>query len=110
MMNFADLVLCLLTGFAIPLALCGFVVQGVGLYAAAERGAGSEGRLGRLFVFWSSAMICGPGLFATRLVEGWRSGEETPAQQATGWLAAGGWAALYGYVVLNLVRLAFNLH
>ncbi len=100
MMNFADLVLCLLTGFAIPLALCGFVSQGVGLYA----GDGETGRVSRLFASWSSAMICGPGLFATRLLQGLRSGEETFGQQAAGWLAASGWAILYGYVVLGSVK------
>jgi hypothetical protein len=105
MMNFADLVLCLLTGFAIPLALAGFVADGVRLHA----GSGDAGPGGRLFAYWSSAMICGPGLFAMRLWEGWRSGEETPGQQVSGWLAAAGWAMLYGYVVLNAVRLIFGL-
>ncbi|MCD2175283.1 hypothetical protein [Rhizobium sp. C4] len=105
MMNFADLVLCLLTGFAIPLALSGLVSESVGSYA----GNGQNGRVGRLVMVWSSAMICGPGLFATRLVDGWRSGDETVAEQAAGWMAAAGWAALYGYVVLNAVKLIFVL-
>lgn len=105
MMNFVDLVLCLLTGFAIPLALCGFVAEGARLYA----GTGQSGRTGRFFVLWSSALVCGPGLFATRLVEGFRSGEETAGEQIAGWLAAAGWALLYGYVVLHLVRHVLHL-
>lgn len=105
MMNFADLVLCLLTGFAIPLALSGFVAERAALHA----GRGQAGPAGRFFVFWSSALVCGPGLFATRLVEGLRSGRETAGEQVAGWLAAAGWAALYGYVVLNLVRHLFHL-
>ncbi len=105
MMNFADLVLCLLTGFAIPLALAGFVSERAELLA----GRGEPGRAGRFFVFWSSALVCGPALFATRLIEGFRSGEETAAEQLAGWIAAAGWALLYGYVALNLVRHAFHL-
>ncbi|HWU63193.1 MAG TPA: hypothetical protein VN112_14340 [Ensifer sp.] len=103
MMNFADLALCLLTGFAIPLALCGFVSQGLGAYAGSGQNA-------RVLVWWSSAMICGPGLFATRLIEGWHSGEETIGQQAAGWFAATGWAVLYGYVVLRAVSILLGLH
>lgn len=105
MMNFADLVLCLLTGFAIPLALSGFVAERAELHA----GRGQAGPAGRFLVFWSSALVCGPGLFATRLIEGFRSGEETAGEQITGWAAAAGWAFLYGYVVLMLVRRAFHL-
>jgi hypothetical protein len=105
MMNFADLVLCLLTGFAIPLALSGIVTERVQLHA----GRGQVGSAGRFFVFWSSALLCGPGLFATRLVDGFRSGAESAGEQIAGWLAAAGWALLYGYVVLNLVRHVFHL-
>ena len=105
MMNFADLVLCLLTGFAIPLALSGFVAE----RAVVHAGRREMGPAGRFLVFWSSALVCGPGLFATRLVEGFRSREETAGEQITGWLAAAGWAFLYGYVVLTLVRRAFHL-
>lgn len=105
MMNFTDLVLCLMTGFAIPLALCSLVADGAGLYAV----SGRAGRGGRLMSFWSSAMICGPGLFATRLVSGWRSGSETVGQQVAGWFAAAGWAVLYGYVVLRSVTLLMGL-
>lgn len=105
MMNFADLILCLFTGFAIPLALCGFVAEGVGLYV----GNGASPRGSRLLAYWTSAMICGPGLFATRLLAGFRSGEESVGEQVTGWVAAAGWAVLYGYVVLGSVKLAFGL-
>ena len=105
MMNFADLVLCLLTGFAIPLALAGFVAE----RAEIRAGRGQAGPAGRFFVFWSSALVCGPGLFAVRLLEGLRSRKETAGEQIAGWLAAAGWAALYGYVVLTLVRHAFHL-
>ena len=105
MMNFADLVLCLLTGFAIPLALSGFVAERAEIHA----GRGQVSPASRFFVFWSSALVCGPGLFATRLIEAFRSGEETAGEQIAGWLATVGWALLYGYVVLTLVRHAFHL-
>ena len=46
MMNFADLVLCLLTGFAIPLALSGFVAERAEIHA----GRGQVGPASRFFV------------------------------------------------------------
>jgi uncharacterized membrane protein len=105
MMNFADLVLCLLTGFVVPLALASLVSDG----ALMAGGPVRAGWAARYAIQWSSALICGPGLFAMRLIDGWRSGRETPGQQITGWLAAGGWAVLYGYVVLTLVRRIFGV-
>lgn len=106
MMNYADLLLCLLTGFAIPLALTGFVTEGLRSYS----GGAMSDRPVRLAVQWSAAFVCGPGLFAVRLLDGWRSGQEGAGEQVAGWLACLGWAALYGYVVLNAVRLLMVAH
>lgn len=105
MMNFTDPVLCLFTGFAVPLALAGFVADNMRFLAPAERG----GRLKWLVGCWAGAVVAGPGLFATRLVEGFWSGREGVAEHLCGWLACAAWAALYGYMVLNAVRLSFNL-
>jgi hypothetical protein len=105
MMNFADLVLCLLTGFVVPLAFASLVADGALLAGGPARG----GRAVRTAFQWSSALICGPGLLAIRLVDEWRSEGETLVQQVTGWLAAGGWAVLYGYVVLSAVRRIFGV-
>lgn len=104
MMNFADFVLCLLTGVAVPMALAGFVAEAAILEAAAGHGV----RLRRVLGAWSAAMVAGPGLFALRLVEGWKSGREGLGEQLSGWLACAGWATLYGYVLLNGVRLAIG--
>lgn len=106
MMNFSDLLLCLLTGFAIPLALSGFVADGL---RSAPVGAVADRRV-RVIAQWTAAMICGPGLFAGRLVDGWRSGDESLGEQLAGWLASCGWAVLYGYVVLSAVRMLFSIH
>lgn len=105
MMNFADPLLCLLTGFAVPLALAGFVADGVRV--SAHHGGG--GRMLWLFGCWASALVAGPGLFAMRLAEALRAGREGVAEHVCGWLACAAWATLYGYVVLSAVRLSFNL-
>jgi hypothetical protein len=105
MMNLADPILCLLTGIAVPMALAGFVAEGAGVLSA----RGESSWFGWALGAWGAAMVAGPGLFAQRLVEGWRSGAENTAEQLCGWVACAGWAALYGYVLLSAVRLSFGL-
>lgn len=106
MMNFTDCVLCLLAGFAIPLALASLVAEGL---APLSDGRASVSARARTSLYWLAALAAGPGLFALRLFAGLKSGEEGIGEQIAGWCAASGWAVLYGYVVLSGVRLSAGL-
>ena len=101
MMNFSNLTMCLLTGFAVPFLLAS-TVPAVRNYAAT--GLAIQGNRADVLWRWMIAFVCGPALLLERLVCGDKPVREDPDDVALGLAAACGWAALYGFVVLELVE------
>lgn len=99
-MNIADLILCVLCGFAVPSALAPIAQAGV--YATVARLPGND--RSALLVQWMFAFFCGPAALAARLAASMLQKRETRLDLALGALAATGWAALYGYVLLGLAQ------
>lgn len=101
-MNFTDLILCVLSGFAIPSAIA--AVAGRGAYATVGRRSDNDAT-GLLFQ-WMLAFVCGPALLGARLWSSAAGGRDTSVDLVLGVVAATGWAALYGDVLLGLVQKA----
>jgi hypothetical protein len=96
MINAGDLFVCLVAGLALPLALLDGMRAIGGTIIPAGRSA-----------MWLSSLVLGPGLFVERMLAAWRSGELSVADQINAMVIALGWAAVYGYVVLEIIRRAF---
>jgi hypothetical protein len=104
MMNAGDLFVCLVAGLALPLAL----LDGIRAISRATSLADRPAlRLDGWPVLWISSLILGPGLFVERMLAAWRSGELSVADQINAMVIAFGWAAIYGFVVLEFTRRAF---
>lgn len=99
-MNIAELILCVLCGFAVPSAIA--PIARTSVYATAERWSGND--RSALLVQWMFAFVCGPAAFASSLVKSRAESRETGFDLMLGMLAATGWAALYGYVLLSLAK------
>lgn len=101
MINAGDLFVCLVAGLALPLAL----LDGMRAIAGAAIPADRFGtRLDRWPILWLSGLILGPGLFVERMLAAWRSGELSVADRINALVIALGWAAIYGFVVLEITR------
>lgn len=106
MINAGDLFVCLLAGLALPLALLD-CVKAIAATTLPAQAAGL--RFERWPVMWLSALVLGPGLFVERMLSAWRSGELSAADQINALVIALGWAAIYGFVVLELARRVFSI-
>ena len=106
MINAGDLFVCLVAGLALPLGLldCVRVVAASPLLAE-EAGIRSR----RWPMLWLAALVLGPGLFMERMLASWREGELSAADGVNALVIALGWAAIYGFVVLECVRRVFSL-
>lgn len=100
MMNFADLLLSLVCGFAVSYTFAGVMGETVHAYADGRRARDPQ----LLALQWLAAFLCGPGLLAERLVEAMRRQALPASDLLLGWTAASGWSALYGFVILSLVQ------
>jgi hypothetical protein len=100
-MNVAHLILCVLCGFAVPSVIA--PMARTSAYAAAGRWSGYD--RSPFLVQWLFAFACGPAALAARLFTSLSERREMHVDLALGALAATGWAALYGYVLLGLVQI-----
>lgn len=106
MINEGDLFVCLVAGLALPLALLDGARAVAG--AALPAQAGGLGR-DRWWVMWLKTLVLGPGLFVEGMLAAWRSGELSVADRINAFIIALGWAAIYGFVVLDLARRIFPI-
>ena len=101
MVNAGDLIVCAVAGLAMPLAMLdGF--KALAGSALPSQAAGLQ--LERRPLIWLLAIMLGPGLFADRMLAVWRGGELSPVDQMNAVVITVGWAAIYGFVVLSLVK------
>lgn len=97
MVNGSDLFVSLVVGLAMPLAL----LDGLRALSVSPRaGDLHESRSAA----WLMALVAGPGLFVERMLAGWRQGGLGRDDAVNAVIIALGWATLYGYVVLGLIR------
>jgi hypothetical protein len=54
---------------------------------------------------WLLAVFAGPALLFDRIAEGWRAGELSKADIASGAIITIGWSGLYGFVLLRAAQL-----
>jgi hypothetical protein len=101
MVSASDLFVSVVAGLAMPLAMLdGFkALAGSGL--PGQRAGFQFER--RPFV-WLLAVLLGPGLFVDRMLAAWRAGDLPSADRVNAVVIAIGWAAVYGFVVLSLVK------
>ena len=106
MVNVGDLFVCLVTGLALPLGLldCLRVIAGSTMPAQAP-----NLRFDRWPIAWLAVLVLGPGLFVDRMLADWRAGELSAADRINAMVIALGWAAIYGFVVLEFMRRVFSL-
>lgn len=103
MVNAGDLFVCVVAGLAMPLAMLdGF--KALAGSALPDQSAGLQ--LERRPLVWFLAILLGPGLFADRMLAGWREGRLSPADRVNAFVITVGWAAIYGFVVLSLAKAA----
>jgi|EndMetStandDraft_4_1072995.scaffolds.fasta_scaffold345168_1 hypothetical protein len=101
MVNASDLFICAVAGLAMPLAMLdGFRV----LAGSALPSQGAGFQLERRPLVWLMAILLGPGLFADRMLAAWREGQLSVADGINAFVITLGWATLYGFVVLSLVK------
>ncbi|MCB1446339.1 MAG: hypothetical protein KDJ87_11270 [Rhizobiaceae bacterium] len=101
MVNSGDLFVCLVAGLAIPLAIVdGLKAFGGVAMPKQPQGLHFERRPG----IWLLAVIAGPGLFAERMLDEARRGRLTSADAVNAFVITLGWAAIYGFILLSLVR------
>ena len=101
MVNAGDLFVCVVAGLAMPLAMLdGFKA----LAGSALPGQPERLQLERRPLIWILAVMLGPGLFADRMLAAWREGNLSRLDQMNAFVIALGWAAIYGFVALSLVR------
>jgi hypothetical protein len=101
MVNAGDLFVCVVAGLAMPLAM----LDGFKAFAGSalpSQGVGFQ--FERRLLVWLLALLLGPGLFADRMLSAWREGELSLADCVNAFLITLGWAAIYGFVVLSLVK------
>jgi hypothetical protein len=100
-MTSGDLFVCLVVGMAVPLAILD-VARAIltDELPVQEEGLQFEGRLAP----WLLALFAGPALLFDRIAEGWREGALSRADIASGVFITAGWAAIYGFVLLQAVR------
>lgn len=101
MVNGGDLFICVLAGLVIPLAIVdGLKAMGVETTPRQVPGWQVERRP---FV-WLFGIVAGPGLFLERMLRAWREGVLSAGDGVNAFVIALGWAALYGFVVLGVVK------
>jgi len=101
MVNAGDVFVCMVMGLAMPLALLdGF--KALANAALPSQGAGLQ--FERRPLVWLIAIILGPGLFAERMLASWRADELSVADAINAFVITLGWAAIYGFIVLNAVK------
>jgi hypothetical protein len=101
MVNAGEIFVCVVAGLAMPLAM----LDGFKAFAGSalpSQGAGFQ--FERRPLAWLLALLLGPGLFADRMLSAWREGELSLADCVNAFLITLGWAAIYGFVVLGLVK------
>ena len=103
MVNAGDLFVCVVAGLAIPLAMLdGF--KALAGSALPNQAAGLQ--FERRPLVWLLAILLGPGLFADRMLSARREGELSLADCVNAVVITIGWAAIYGFIVLNLVKVS----
>lgn len=101
MVNAGDLFVCVVAGLAMPLAMLdGF--KALAGSALPSQAAGFQ--FERRPLAWLLALVLGPGLFADRMLSAWREGELSLADCINAFVITIAWAAIYGFVVLSLVK------
>ena len=101
MVNAGDLFVCIVAGLAMPLAM----LDGFRALAGSALPSQSTGfQFERRPLVWLLAILLGPGLFADRMLAAWREGQLSPADRINAFLITLGWAAIYGFAVLSLVK------
>jgi hypothetical protein len=101
MVNAGDLFVCVVAGLAMPLAM----LDGFKALAGSALPSQSAGlQLEKRPLVWLLAILLGPGLFADRMLAAWREDRLSPADRINAFVITLGWAAVYGFVVLRLVR------
>lgn len=103
MVNASDVFVCIVVGLAVPLAMLDGVKALAGA-ALADQSAGFQ--LESRPLVWLLAIPLGPGLFVERMLIAWRQGELSPTERINALVIALGWAAIYGFVVLGIARMA----
>jgi hypothetical protein len=100
-MTISDVFVCLVAGFAVPLAIVDLVkALTEGHLPVQEGGARFERRM----LPWFLALVAGPGLLVDRLAELWHLKSIGAGDLVSGTLIAFGWAFIYGFVFLQLAR------
>jgi hypothetical protein len=103
MVNAGDLFVCVVAGLAMPLAM----LDGCKALAGGTfPGQSAQFPPRRRLLLWGLAILLGPGLFAERMLAAWRDGELSSPDRINALVITLGWAAIYGFVVLSLVKTA----
>jgi hypothetical protein len=98
-MTFDEIAVCLIIGFAVPLAILDLVrALSEGRLPVQEDGLQFERRLSP----WLITLFAGPGLMVDRLVDLWRARAISRFDVASAVAITVGWAGIYGYVFLNV--------
>ena len=101
MMTSGDLFVCLVAGMAVPLAILDAArtmlddrlpVQGEGF------------QFERRLTPWLLGLFAGPALLFDRVAEGWRERTLSKADILSGAFITVGWAAIYGFVLLQAAQ------
>ena len=101
MVNVSDLVVCMVAGLAMPLAMLDAFKTLAGSMFPSQP---AEFQLERRPLVWALAVVLGPGLFADRMVAAWREGKLSQFDQINAFVITLGWATIYGFVALSLVK------
>ena len=101
MVNAGDLIVCVVAGLAMPLAMLdGFRA----LAGSTLPSQPAQFQLERRPLIWILAVVLGPGLFADRMLSAWRERKLSRLDQTNALVITFGWAAIYGFVALSLVK------
>lgn len=101
MVNGGDLFLCVLAGLVIPLVILDGL-KGLGVETVLRQVPGMQ--VERRPMVWLFAVVAGPGIFMERMLSAWRRDGLTAADGVNAIVITLGWAAIYGFVVLGVVR------